>query len=143
MTNSGGLPIHLIVPGAMVLGGIGNLILGLVLYRNRKKEYSTYCTAQGVISGVDEEKGQQGDAVYPVLKFTVAGKEYEVRNPYAMLKSKTGEGTAVTVMYNTENPQEAEMENRLRRYMLPLLTMLGAPMSAVLAVIMYFVLTRQ
>jgi hypothetical protein len=84
------------------------------------------------------ENGSRGKLVYPILKFQLGGKEYETRNQYGKSPWNIQRGTEVDIVYDMDDPNRAEIENKLLQFLLPIMAAAGAVMAFAAAVVVWF-----
>lgn len=94
--------------------GIACIIIGifiLISYFNAKKTQTSETTA--TIVRIDSEMQTDSDGIdtryyYPVIKYTIGGKDYETRlhNSGSTNSTEYKEGDKIEITYNPEKPEE-------------------------------------
>ena len=139
--NSEDIPhlAKLIFPAIIIFGAILNGVLALILYNKAKNKYDNYLKTEGTVSGIIKEKGSEGgDIIIPMVKFKVSKNEYEFKSKHGRSSWKIKEGDIVPVIYDRNNPIEAEIENRIMQYAFPLIFTAGCILALISAPIAYF-----
>ena len=132
--------LHLGVYTFLFLCAVLNGLIALALYARARSKYRGYLKADGVVSEIAKEKRDDGEMLFPVIRFRSPAKEYEVKSGLGRSSWNIKPGAAVPVIYNPANPLEAEIENRFIQYLLPLFFAAGSVLSLIVIPIAHFAL---
>jgi len=124
----------------LAFAAVVDAVAAVVFYNRAKNKYVNSVKIEGVVSSLKRERGRNGETIYPVLKFEIGGKEYETRNSYGRTPWNIMPGTKVEIICDKDDPNKAEIENKLMRYMFPLMAGAGAVMAIAMSVLMWFIL---
>lgn len=88
------------------------LLIGIRTLLKDRKLRSEGVRVPGVVTGLDPSRTSKGSMVYhPVYSFTTAeGRQLQVRSPEGSNLPGVSPGDRVTVIYVTENPEEARID---------------------------------
>lgn len=133
----------MILAGLFLFGALMDAICAFIFYIKTKKKYENYLQTEGVISGIIKKKNSKGsELIYPILKFSIGSKGYETENGYGKAPWNIEQGQQVTIIYNQENPNEAEIENKLMQYLLPIIFTTGAFFALIGSVVVYIGMSK-
>lgn len=106
----------------VILAAIVPLGVSAFLYINTWKFVNTATKTKGTVIRLDAREGSKGGTVYqPIYEFrTLDGQVITVAHDNASRPARYKVGQSVDVLYNTENPQNAKINNSTNLYMVPL-----------------------
>ncbi len=106
----------------VILAAIVPLGVSAFLYINTWKFVNAATKTKGTVIRLDAREGSKGGTVYqPIYEFrTLDGQVITVAHDNASRPARYKVGQSVDVLYNTENPQNAKINNSTNLYMVPL-----------------------
>lgn len=106
----------------VILAAIVPLGVSAFLYINTWKFVNAATKTKGTVIRLDAREGSKGGTVYqPIYEFrTLDGQVITVAHDNASRPARYKVGQSVDVLYNTENPQNAKINNTTNLYMVPL-----------------------
>ena len=113
-------------------------VVAVFFYIKAKNKYEKYLSVDGTVVRVETEHGSKGPLVYPILRFKLGEKEYETKNAYGRNPWNIAPGTSVRIIYNMDEPNQAEIENKILQFLLPIAAGASAVMALALTVAMWF-----
>ena len=133
----------MVLAGFFFLGALMDAICAFIFYIKTQKKYENYLQTEAVISGIIKKKNRKGrELIYPTLKFSIGDKEYETENSYGKAPWHIEQGQPVTIIYKQENPNKAEIENKLMQYILPLTLTAGTFFSLTAGIVLYVIRSK-
>ncbi|OGV58211.1 MAG: hypothetical protein A2X49_03345 [Lentisphaerae bacterium GWF2_52_8] len=131
--------IPLIIAGIIALGGLVEAALAVFFYLKTRKDMDLCLKTEAEVVRIETEEGNEGTTlIYPVFRFKIGKAEHTVRNRYGRSPWKINAGDTVMVIYNTENPEEAEVLNPLVQWRMTMAMAASAVGSLILAPIVFF-----
>lgn len=133
----------IIFSGFLLLTGIADAICAFIFYIKAQKKYENYLQTEGIISGIIKKKNRKGqELTYPLLKFSIGSNEYETENRYPKAPCNIKQGQPVTIIYNQNNPDEAEIKNKFMQFLIPITLTSGTLFAFIGAIIVYIAMSR-
>ena len=127
--------------GILMFGAVCDGMAALFFYQKAKNKYVDYLKARGIVVKFDIVPSSHGDLLYPTIKFDIGGKTREVRSSMGRSHWSVNSGDEVDVIYNMNDPNQAEIDSPFHRFMLAAMCAAGAVMALLTAVIVYVVMT--
>jgi hypothetical protein len=128
---------HLGATGLAALGAVLNGLIALIFYRRSKGRYGSYLKTDGIVSGLVQENSGEGPIIFPVIRYSVEGTAYEVKNSYGKSSWDIKPGDAVQVAYHPANPVVAEIHSLFMQYLLPLFFSAGCLLALITIPVVY------
>lgn len=134
-----------ILVGILMLGiGVAILIAGIVSFFKRRNQIANSISADGLITSFATEMGRSGYLYYPVVQFTIPSRQtFTFKSSVGSSRSGYTVGQQVKVIYDTRNPQEAEIDSLTSLWLVPgcmvamglAFTILGLVLSALMTLV--------
>ena len=135
--------VPLIFSGVLLLTAVADAIAAFIFYNKAQKKYENYLQTEGVVSGIVKKRNSKGhELIYPVLKFSIGSHEYETENSYGKAPWNIPQGKQVSIIYNQENPNEAEIESKFMQNLLPIMFTAGAVFALIAATVSYIIMSK-
>ena len=127
--------------GILIFGAVCDGMAALFFYQKAKHKYDDYVKTCGTVVTFDIVPSSHGDLFYPTIKFDIGGKTREVRSSMGRSHWSVNSGDEVDVIYNMNDPNQAEIDSPVHRFMLAAICAAGAVMALFTAAIVYVVMT--
>jgi hypothetical protein len=108
-----------IISGLISIGCFIGCVYTLISQMQKRKKN---ISASGIVVGIEKRIFNAGSSgVYcPIVEFiSNAGETIRFRSSFGTMPASNKEGDAVKVLYNPNNPEEAEIETGISRYFVP------------------------
>ena len=136
MESSGSFKI--VFCAVLAFTAVLDAVAAVFFYIKAKNKYEKYLSVDGTVVRVETEHGSRGALVYPILKFKLGEREYETKNAYGKNPWNISPETSVRIVYNMDEPNQAEIENKFLQFLLPILAGASAVMALAVTVAMWF-----
>jgi hypothetical protein len=113
-----GIPIFV---GLLFFGiGIAILIAGIVAIVKKRIQISDSVSAEGFVTAFATGMGKSGHLYYPLIQFKIpSGQTISFQSSVGSSRAGYSVGQQVKVLYDTRNPQEAEIDALTSNWLVP------------------------
>jgi hypothetical protein len=100
--------------------GIVVLIGGIISVVKQRRQMADSLSAVGLITGLATEMGKSGHLYYPLVQFkTASGQALSFQSAVGSSPAGYSVGQQVKVLYDSRNPQQAEIDSMVSQWFVP------------------------